>query len=55
MHKEGLWGAGKHSLFLRTWEGLSLLLKVNPVTWNRRGQALDAGTPSLGLWRAPAP
>lgn len=38
----------------RTQEGLSLLLSVNPVTWNRRGQALDAGTPSLGLWRAPA-
>ena len=34
-------------------EGLSLLLRVNLATWNRRGQPLDFGTSSLCLWRPP--
>lgn len=39
----------------RTLEGLSLMLRVNVVTWKRKGQPVDLGTPSLGLWRALAP
>lgn len=33
-------------------EGLYLMLRVKSVTWNRKGQPLDSGTPSLYLQRA---
>lgn len=49
MHKRGSWRAGKQS---KSQEGLFLILRANPVTWNRREQSLDSGAFSPCLWRA---